>query len=68
MVGEACTIVSRDGSIHCVLAQRWASAARLYVNNPSDVPDEFRLFIGQEQRDVFVFWQGRTEIGVRFKR
>jgi hypothetical protein len=53
----------------CVLADISDNGARLDVENPESIPDEFMLFLsnrGTPRRKCAVAWRTDTQIGVKF--
>jgi hypothetical protein len=53
----------------CVLSDVSDKGARLDVENPESVPDEFMLFLssrGTPRRRCSVAWRTQTQIGVKF--
>jgi hypothetical protein len=53
----------------CVLADISDTGARLNVENPQDLPEEFVLYLssrGSPRRKCKVAWRTKTQIGVQF--
>ena len=53
----------------CVLSDVSDNGARLDVENPESIPDEFMLFLssrGTPRRRCSVAWRTETQIGVKF--
>jgi hypothetical protein len=53
----------------CVLSDISEKGARLDVENPASIPDEFMLFLssrGTPRRKCSVAWRTETQIGVKF--
>jgi hypothetical protein len=60
-----------DGSVFgiCVMADLSATGARLQVQQPAALPDEFVLLLshtGRLSRKCAVAWRAETEVGVEF--
>jgi hypothetical protein len=66
-------LVARDGSFasKCVVVDISAMGARLKIDDPAAVPDEFVLLLsrgGETQRHCTVVWRGEGDMGVRFEK
>ena len=59
-----------DALIGCVIADISDSGARLKVEQPSDVPDEFLLLLSArgKPRRCYVVWRTSDQIGCQFDR
>jgi PilZ domain len=65
------TLVGTDNTSlgNCLLADLSAVGARLIVQSPADLPDEFSLILsrdGQLRRKCTVDWRSEKAVGVRF--
>jgi hypothetical protein len=70
-VHHGARMVRPDGSSlgACVMADLSATGARLQVEQPAALPDEFILLLshaGQLRRKCAVTWRAETEVGVKF--
>lgn len=70
-VHHGARMICTDGSVlgTCVMADLSATGARLQVQQPAALPDEFILLLshtGQLRRKCSVTWRAETEVGVKF--
>lgn len=70
-VHHGARLIRSDGAVlgTCVMADLSATGARLQVNQPTTLPDEFILLLshtGQLRRKCSVTWRAETEVGVKF--
>ena len=71
IVHHGARIMRTDGSVLgiCIMADLSATGARLQVQQPAALPDEFVLLLshtGQLSRKCSVAWRAETEVGVEF--
>lgn len=72
-VRQGARMVRADGSAlgECLMVDVSATGARLKVDTPGTLPDDFTLLLsrdGQLRRNCSVAWRSETAIGVRFVR
>jgi hypothetical protein len=64
--------MSQPGEVkECVISDVSQTGARIDVGDPSDLPDEFMLFLTRNasmRRKCLVMWREGTQIGVYFDR
>jgi hypothetical protein len=65
-------VVTTDGKLKrdCVIEDISATGAKLSVNNPVDIPEEFLLFFserGGSKRSCRVTWRAVGQLGVTFQ-
>lgn len=66
------SVVSFDGTLRrdCVIDDISAIGAKLRIEAPEDLPEEFVLLLsarGEAKRRCKIAWRGAQEIGVRFR-
>jgi len=71
MVRQGARIVRADGSAlgNCVMADFSATGARLKVEAPDSLPDQFIILLshdGKLRRQCSVAWRSNNAVGVRF--
>jgi len=71
-IGYGASVVSFDGVLKrdCVIADISASGARLRIETPKELPEEFVLLLsarGEAKRRCKITWRRAQEIGVRFR-
>ena len=57
-------------SMSCMLVDVCETGARLIINDPDDVPDEFTIVISHSHtaaRRCRLIWRGRVDVGVAFE-
>lgn len=65
-IGRVTTLEAPE-SISCQLADVSATGARIIIDNPQTLPEEFVLTLNDKlQRWCLIRWRSRTEVGVEF--
>ena len=72
-IGYGAKIFASDGSWHrdCRVLDVSASGAKIEVDQPKDLPDEFVLALsmhGNAMRQCHVVWAKARQLGVKFER
>jgi hypothetical protein len=72
MLRYGAAVVSLDGTMKrdCVIDDISAMGAKLRIEAPKELPEEFVLFLsarGEARRRCKIAWRGAQEIGVRFR-
>jgi len=71
-LGYGAVVISFDGALkrNCVINDISASGAKLRVEAPKELPEEFVLLLserGQARRRCKIAWRSAQEVGVRFR-